>query len=83
MATELEFFFDYGSPFSYLADSQLKALAESTGARVIYRPMLLGQKLRLYILDELDLSLRLDGLDSPAIHTRRASITAHPIPGFP
>jgi 2-hydroxychromene-2-carboxylate isomerase len=42
MATELEFFFDYGSPFSYLADSQLKGLAERTGARVIYRPMLLG-----------------------------------------
>ncbi|MGZ6176410.1 MAG: DsbA family protein, partial [Candidatus Binataceae bacterium] len=42
MARELEFFFDYGSPFSYLADSQLKALAERTGARVVYRPMLLG-----------------------------------------
>ncbi len=42
MARELEFFFDYGSPFSYLADTQLKGLAERTGARVIYRPMLLG-----------------------------------------
>jgi 2-hydroxychromene-2-carboxylate isomerase len=42
MATELEFFFDYGSPFSYLADTQLKGLAERTGARVVYRPMLLG-----------------------------------------
>src|SRR6202049_728637 len=42
MAREVEFFFDYGSPFSYLADSQLKGLAERTGARVIYRPMLLG-----------------------------------------
>jgi 2-hydroxychromene-2-carboxylate isomerase len=42
MAKELEFFFDYGSPFSYLADSQLERLAARTGARVIYRPMLLG-----------------------------------------
>ena len=42
MVREVEFFFDYGSPFSYLADSQLKGLAERTGARVIYRPMLLG-----------------------------------------
>jgi 2-hydroxychromene-2-carboxylate isomerase len=42
MARELEFFFDYGSPFSYLADTQLKGLAERTGARLIYRPMLLG-----------------------------------------
>jgi 2-hydroxychromene-2-carboxylate isomerase len=42
MAREVEFFFDYGSPFSYLADSQLGGLAERTGARVLYRPMLLG-----------------------------------------
>jgi 2-hydroxychromene-2-carboxylate isomerase len=42
MARELEFFFDYGSPFSYLADTQLKGLVERTGARVLYRPMLLG-----------------------------------------
>ena len=42
MAREIEFFFDYGSPFSYLADTQLKGLAERTGARVLYRPMLLG-----------------------------------------
>jgi 2-hydroxychromene-2-carboxylate isomerase len=39
---ELEFFYDYGSPFSYLADTQLPALAKRTGARIIYRPMLLG-----------------------------------------
>jgi 2-hydroxychromene-2-carboxylate isomerase len=32
MPTVLEFFFDYGSPFSYLADTQLPALAERTGA---------------------------------------------------
>lgn len=38
----IEFFFDYGSPYSYLANSQLPALAERTGAEVSYRPMLLG-----------------------------------------
>jgi 2-hydroxychromene-2-carboxylate isomerase len=38
----LEFFFDYGSPYSYLADSRLPALAERTGAEIAYRPMLLG-----------------------------------------
>jgi 2-hydroxychromene-2-carboxylate isomerase len=38
----LEFFFDYGSPYSYLADSRLAALAERTGAELTYRPMLLG-----------------------------------------
>jgi 2-hydroxychromene-2-carboxylate isomerase len=39
---QLEFFFDYGSPYSYLADTQLAALGERTGAEVVYRPMLLG-----------------------------------------
>jgi 2-hydroxychromene-2-carboxylate isomerase len=38
----LEFFFDYGSPYSYLANSRLPALAERTGVEVSYRPMLLG-----------------------------------------
>ena len=38
----VEFFFDYGSPYSYLADTQLGGLEERTGARIVYRPMLLG-----------------------------------------
>ena len=38
----LEFFFDYGSPFSYLADTQLPALLARTGADATLRPMLLG-----------------------------------------
>jgi 2-hydroxychromene-2-carboxylate isomerase len=38
----LEFFFDYGSPYSYLADSQLRALRARTGCEIRYRPMLLG-----------------------------------------
>jgi 2-hydroxychromene-2-carboxylate isomerase len=39
---EIAFFYDYGSPFSYLTDTQLGALAVRTGACVVYRPMLLG-----------------------------------------
>lgn len=42
MAARCEFFFDYGSPHSYLADSQLVGLASRTGAEVVHRPMLLG-----------------------------------------
>lgn len=42
MAPRLEFFFDYGSPFSYLADTQLNGLAARTGAEIVYRPFLLG-----------------------------------------
>jgi 2-hydroxychromene-2-carboxylate isomerase len=42
MAKQFEFFFDYGSPFSYLADTQIPALLKRTGAQIIYKPMLLG-----------------------------------------
>jgi 2-hydroxychromene-2-carboxylate isomerase len=38
----VEFFYDYGSPYSYIADSRLSGLVARTGAEVIYRPMLLG-----------------------------------------
>jgi 2-hydroxychromene-2-carboxylate isomerase len=38
----LEYFFDYVSPFSYLADSQLPAIAERTGAEIVYRPFFLA-----------------------------------------
>jgi hypothetical protein len=30
MSKQVEFFFDYGSPFSYLADTQLPAIAQRT-----------------------------------------------------
>ncbi len=42
MAKEVEFFFDYGSPTSYLAYTRMPGIALRTGARVIGRPMLLG-----------------------------------------
>ncbi len=43
---QVEFLFDYGSPFSYLASTQLPALARRTGATIIYRPILLGAVLK-------------------------------------
>ena len=39
MSTKVEFFYDYVSLYSYLANSQLNGLA---GAEVVYRPMFLG-----------------------------------------
>jgi 2-hydroxychromene-2-carboxylate isomerase len=42
MPRRLEFFFDYTSPFSYLADSQLPGIARRTGAAIVYRPMFLS-----------------------------------------
>ena len=42
MAKQIEFFYDYLSPFSYLADTQLPAIAQRTGAEIVYRPVMLG-----------------------------------------
>jgi 2-hydroxychromene-2-carboxylate isomerase len=42
MAKQMEFFFDYVSPFSYLADTQIPDLLKRTGAKIIYKPILLG-----------------------------------------
>ncbi len=39
MSMKVEFFYDYVSVYSYLANSQLSNLA---GAQIVYRPMLLG-----------------------------------------
>lgn len=42
MSKQVEFFFDVGSPASYLAWTQIRQIAERQGAEVIYQPMLLG-----------------------------------------
>ncbi len=42
MTPTLEFWFDYGSPYSYLADTQLEGLCARTNADLVYCPMLLG-----------------------------------------
>jgi 2-hydroxychromene-2-carboxylate isomerase len=39
---QVEFFFDVGSPTTYLAWTQLPALCAQAGAELVYRPMLLG-----------------------------------------
>ena len=38
----VEFFFDFGSPASYLAYQRLPAIAAERGAAIVWRPMLLG-----------------------------------------
>lgn len=42
MSKTVEFFFDLGSPASYLAWTQLPALCAGLDAQLLYRPMLLG-----------------------------------------
>jgi 2-hydroxychromene-2-carboxylate isomerase len=39
----IEFFWDAASPYTYLASTQIEALAERTGARLAWRPFLLGK----------------------------------------
>jgi 2-hydroxychromene-2-carboxylate isomerase len=38
----IEFHFDFGSPTTYLAHTQLPRIAREAGARLVYHPMLLG-----------------------------------------
>jgi 2-hydroxychromene-2-carboxylate isomerase len=38
----LELYWDFSSPFAYLGSTQAAALAERTGATLVWRPMLLG-----------------------------------------
>lgn len=42
MSTRIEFFYDYASPYSWLADLRLPAIAARHGATIEYRPTLLG-----------------------------------------
>jgi 2-hydroxychromene-2-carboxylate isomerase len=38
----IEFYFDFGSPYSYLAYTALPAIATAHAAQIVWRPMLLG-----------------------------------------
>ena len=42
MTRAVEYFFDFGSPTSYLAWTQLPRIAAAAGAPILWRPMLLG-----------------------------------------
>ena len=42
MTRTLEFYYDSGSPYSYLADTQVAAIAKRAGATLVRKPMLLG-----------------------------------------
>ncbi len=42
MAPTIEFFFEIGSPYSYLAATQIERVASEEGTDVVWRPMVLG-----------------------------------------
>ncbi len=42
MKKPLDFYFDFSSPYGYLASTQIEALGQALGRSVIWRPILLG-----------------------------------------
>src|SRR5471032_3151821 len=42
MGKQVEFYFDFGSPYSYLAYKALPGIAAAHGAQIVWQPMLLG-----------------------------------------
>ncbi len=39
---KIDFYFDFGSPYSYLAHTQIKKFEKETGEKVNYMPVLVG-----------------------------------------
>lgn len=42
MSANLDFYFDYSSPYGYLASERIEAIAKKHGSQVIWHPILLG-----------------------------------------
>ena len=42
MSSSLDFYYDFSSPYAYLACEEVQRVAERTGATVVWRPFLLG-----------------------------------------
>jgi len=47
MASQIEFCFDFASPYSYLAATRLPALTAATGAEIVYRPFRLLELMKI------------------------------------
>jgi hypothetical protein len=47
MASQIEFYFDFASPYSYLAATQLPALTAATGTQIVYRPFRLLELMKI------------------------------------
>ena len=69
MSKTLEFFFDLGSPATYLAYTQLPALCAATGTQLVYKPMLLGGVLII-------VAIVLSGLMGGASQAKQPAATA-------
>ena len=47
MIKSLEFYFDFGSPYSFLAHKQIRKIEKQNSIKIQYRPILLGGLLKL------------------------------------
>ena len=47
MAESIEFFFDFASPYGYLASERIEATAEKHGRSVVWRPFLVGAAMKV------------------------------------
>ncbi len=71
MTKRCEFYFDFGSPATYLAHTQMPGLAQRSGAEIVYKPMLLGGVFKL------------TGNQSPVtVPAKGAYLRSHDLPRF-
>ena len=85
MARTLEFYFDYGSPYSYLADTQVEAIARRAGATLDRKPMLLGGVFKVtgnHSPAELPAKSKWSAFDMP-MWARHYGVQFKPNPFFP
>jgi 2-hydroxychromene-2-carboxylate isomerase len=85
MARTLEFYFDYGSPYSYLADTQVEAIAQRAGAALERKPMLLGGVFKAtgnHSPAELPAKSKWSAFDMP-LWARHYGVPFKPNPHFP
>lgn len=79
----IEFYFDFASPYAYLAATQIDALGDRHGRRIIWRPILLGAVFKVTGgMPNLHKPLQADYLrhDVPRCARRLGLVLAHPLP---
>lgn len=82
---EVEFYFDFGSPAAYLAYTQLPKVCENAGAKLVWKPMLLGGVFQA-TGNHSPITVPLKGkyvFEDFRRHAKRYGVAFHDNPGFP
>lgn len=84
MAQEIDFYFDFSSPYGYIASAKIDALAGKHGRRVHWRPFLIGALYKKYGYQPLQMKGKGDYLyrDVPR-HARHEGVPLAFPPSFP